>query len=447
MYHYLPLRSLFKELVATKNDDEENDIPPLKNLYGNDSTIKFSFAGAGSEKEGNIFGGTGKDAVVSTLDKVVKAYKLNDLQVEDITSDITDGDGRIILVTGRMLFDETWNTFAQTLCLKKKKNHYLHRDLLRIYNPKTAYPAAEEEDDECEAEEDDEDFVEEEAASEPSPAPEAQRHRVILSRESQEEESEEPEGEESATEPAAPEPPAEPVAQKSPTDEDTPPAPPKPSTWAGIAVTGGSEFKGKGPSKRTPTSKEPALPAGEEAGESSVKPAWPKKEKNFANSGAAGVVTSKRTPPTTLFVKNIVAEVTQKELSEVFAGFGNVKSVKITHKPNKEFATAFVTFDSSKAFDKALESTRGSLRFKGTTMLMEAAKQNVKKGSVLGRNVPGGGKGGKGASLSSARDGGAPNRNRGAGKNRGSTGKSGNDGKGAPNPRGSGGRSAASGKQ
>ena len=108
-----------------------------------------------------------------------------------------------------------------------------------------------------------------------------------------------------------------------------------------------------------------------------------------------------------LFVKNVVSDTTEEEFKTAFKKFGKVEKVEIKRKPNKEFATGYVTFTSPKTVDKVLEQTRGGMSFKGADMEMEAAKQSVQH-----QKPKGGGKG----------KGGAQRRNRG-GKDRRDGGK------------------------
>eukprot|EP00943_MAST-04B_sp_MAST-4B-sp1_P000018 g18.t1 len=193
-----------------------------------------------------------------------------------------------------------------------------------------------------------------------------------------------------------------PSAKQAPSSK-APVGPPKPKSWADIGanLTSGSTFKDK-PSVRRPSIGKKGQDGKQQgsSGDKKVddKSGGKKKKIDQGKKDTPANGINKQSTHTILFVKNIDAMATAKELKDFFNKFGNVKNVeKLKRKPTQEKGTAYITFSSPKSLDKVLDETKGSTVFKGLTINIEAAKASVQAAAQKknGGNRGSRGKGGK----------------------------------------------------
>jgi|EP00945_MAST-04E_sp_MAST-4E-sp1_P004954 hypothetical protein len=376
----------------------------LSSYFGRDSSINFVC-------NDDRFEASGKEGVAKELARFLGKNKFTALDLEnnsEVMATPMDNSGILVLVTGRIGFnDSELRNFSQSFVLKKQnRSYYCRNAMLAVSANSSPAPAA------VEA-----------PAKEPVQAPAAPA--VVKAAPAAAKAPKAPPAKESkapvaktAKSAAAPKQEAAKAAKPAPKAEQKAPAAPAgapvKSSWAGVAGNAGD---GKFKEVRPKAAKPPENAAATEAngagpvGRKDRKPGKPGNGKEPAKPAAkqpSGVFV--------LFVKNVVSDTTEEEFKTAFKKFGKVEKVEIKRKPNKEFATGYVTFTSPKTVDKVLEQTRGGMSFKGADLEMEAAKQSVQY-----QKPKGGGKG----------KGGAQRRNRG-GKDRRDSGKGRREGAAGP---------------
>jgi len=121
-----------------------------------------------------------------------------------------------------------------------------------------------------------------------------------------------------------------------------------------------------------------------------------------------------------IYVGNLLFDVTEDELKELFAPFGQVTEVRLIMDKfsGKSKGFGFIEMPSKEEAEKAIEALNGK-DMKGRAMTVNEAKPKVDRGGGGGRGGYGGGGGGRGRG---GFGGGGGNRGYGGGGNRGGGG-------------------------
>lgn len=428
-----------------------DSVESVGKFCGKDSKISYKF------NDVNEYTAEGKDAIKKTLDNV--AEKFTGLEVKDRHFVTVDEENIGCVVVGRVAIDDgPWQIFTHNFNLKKgKRNYYLFVDVFRIFGKDIFEDDEEEESEAGEVGNDDDVSSTQESKQAPQqqekPAPKAKEESSKKTSKSKSTaQSKATKAKSKDANPKAP------VASKADSQKRLPPkdpskkagdkgastekksnnsgsvassksgekkndqtsvdekkgkqaaapkaqpsAPPKPKSWAdvGASLTGGSSFQSKTAARRpslgnknqdnkgkAPVEKKDG--ANGTQNNDKKKPEQGKKESKIAGG------INKQSTATILFVKNIDAMATEKELKDFFNKFGNVKNVeKLKRKPTQEKCTAYVSFNSPKSLDRALEETKGSTIFKGFEINFETAKASV-QAAAHKKNSVGGNRGNRG---------------------------------------------------
>ena len=429
-----------------------DSVESVGKFCGKDSKISYKF------NDVNEYTAEGKDAIKKTLENV--AEKFTGLEVRDRHFVTVDAENIACVVVGRVAIDDgSWQIFTHNFNLKKgKRNYYLFVDVFRIFG-KDIFEDDEEEESEASAVGKDDTVSssqeskqaqqqQEKPASKPKeePAKKSAKSKSAAQNKATKAKSKDanpkaPVASNAETQKRFPpkdpskkggDKGALPTEKKSnnggvasskngekKTDQTAPSAktgkqatvpkaqpsaPPKAKSWAdvGASLTSGSSFQNKSTARRPSLGNKNQDNKGKGAGEKKdaagngtqgndkKKPEQGKKDSKIASG------INKQSTATILFVKNIDAMATEKELKEFFNKFGNVKNVeKLKRKPTQEKCTAYVSFNSPKSLDRALEETKGSTIFKGFEINIEAAKASV-QAAAHKKNSVGGNRGNRG---------------------------------------------------